>query len=250
MAFTLVGWYKSVNTGGVLTELSALADQHVRVENTNIIVPKDVANLAAAMHLAASATLAQISSPSLRRTVLLDINPINVGAEPTFPALYQNLFYNPIPLTPDESLRALAAGSEAAAEAKVSLAWLCDGKLAPVGGEIYTVRATGSTTLTAYAWTNVALTFSQSLPAGTYQVVGMRATSAGCIAARLVFVGGIWRPGVIGNDAVSDPDESVFRNGNLGVYGEFYHDQPPTVDFLSISADTSETVFLDIIKTA
>jgi hypothetical protein len=250
MAFTLVGWYRSVNTGGDLTELTALADQHVRVEANNIIVPRDVAYLAAAMHLAATAVQAQISSPSLRRTVLLDIAPVNVGAEPTFPALFHNMFYNPIPLTPDESLRALAAGGETAAEGKTVLAWLSDGKLTPVSGEIYTVRATGSTTLTANAWTNVALTFSQTLPAGTYQVVGMRAMSNGCVAARLVFVGGIWRPGVIGLDAVNDPGEPLFRNGNLGVFGEFYHDQPPTVDFLSISADTSEVVFLDIIKTS
>jgi len=34
----------------------------------------------------------------------------------------------------------------------------------------------------------------------------------------------------------------------MGVWGEFTHDSPPTVDFLSVSADTSETVYLDIVK--
>jgi hypothetical protein len=109
---------------------------------------------------------------------------------------------------------------------------------------------TTSVTLSAYAWTNAALTFSQTLPMGRYQVVGMRARSTGLIAARLVFVGFSWRPGCVGHDAVSDIDNDVFRQGRLGVWGEFEHDTPPTVDFLSVSADSNPTVWLDLIKVA
>jgi hypothetical protein len=246
--FTLVGWQQNVNTGGVLTEIAALADQHVRVEGNNIIVPRGMNALLGAYHCAASATLAQLSSPSLRRTVLLDIAPIDIGTEPGSPPGFLNLFYSPIALDEDEALRALVAGGEAAAERKVVLAWLGDGPQSPAQGEFFTVRATGSTTLTAYAWTNVALTFTQTLPAGRYAVVGMRAQSNGCIAARLVFVGGVWRPGCIGSDAISDLSPELFRGGRLGVWGEFEHTQPPTVDFLSVSADTSEIVYLDIVK--
>jgi hypothetical protein len=36
--------------------------------------------------------------------------------------------------------------------------------------------------------------------------------------------------------------------GGWGVWGEFAHTAPPTVDFLSVSADTSEVVHLDLIK--
>jgi hypothetical protein len=248
--FTLIGWQQNVNTGGVLTEIDALPDQHVRVEDNNIIVPRGMNALLGAFHCAATATLAQLASPALRRTLLLDIAPINVGAEPLSPPPFVNKFYAPIALDEDEALRALVAGGETAAERKVMLVWLGDGPQSPVTGEIFTVRATGSTTLTAYAWTNVALTFTQTLPAGRYAVVGMRAESAGCIAARLVFVGGTWRPGCIGSDSIADLSPDIFRHGALGVWGEFEHTQPPTVDFLSISADTSEVVYLDLVKTA
>jgi len=246
--FTLIGWQQNVNTGGVLTEIDALADQHIRVEDNNIIVPRGLNALLGAYHCAPTATLAQLSSPSLRRTVLLDIAPIDVGTEPASPPGFLNLFYSPIALDEDEALRALVAGGEGAAERKVVLAWLGDGPQAAVQGEFFTIRATGNTTLTAYAWTNVALTFTQTLPAGRYAVVGMRAQSAGCLAARLVFVGGVWRPGCIGADAISDISPDLFRGGRLGVWGEFEHTQPPTVDFLSASADTSEVVYLDIAK--
>jgi len=102
----------------------------------------------------------------------------------------------------------------------------------------------------ANAWTNGALTFSQTLPRGTYQIVGMRANSAGLRAARLVVPGYSWRPGCIGCDADSDLAADRFRHGKAGVWAEFSHDAPPTVDFFSASADTAQVVLLDLIKTA
>ncbi len=248
--FTLVGYSESQDTGGNLTYVAALADQHVRVEGDNIVVPEEMANLCAALAVGATITQARVESPSLRRTLLLDLPEVNVNAEPVFPLAWSEMFTNPIPLDAFEPLRALVAEGAAGAERETVLIWLGDGAQASVGGEIYTVRATSSTTLTAYTWTNGALTFDQTLPAGRYQVVGMRAESTGLIAARLVFVGLPWRPGCVGCDAAGDHIPPIFRRGRLGVWGEFAHDQPPTVDFLSVSADTSEEVWLDLIKVA
>ena len=115
-------------------------------------------------------------------------------------------------------------------------------------GEIITVKATATETLVANKWTNAQLEFVDELGAGRYAVVGMRAKSDGLIAARLVFSEIPWRPGVVGIDAFGDLDVPRFRMGKAGIFGEFEHTNPPTVDFLSISADTSETVWLDIIK--
>jgi len=147
-------------------------------------------------------------------------------------------------------LNAQAAEDGAGAQISNALAWLSDGPIAPVTGIMRTVRTTCAITLTAYAWSNGALTFDQTLPAGRYQIVGMRAESTGLIAARLVTPASPWRPGVIGFDAESDVEPDRFRYGRCGVFSEFDHDAPPTVDFLSVSADTAETVHLDLIKIA
>jgi hypothetical protein len=247
MAFTLVGWSQHQDTGGVLTYVNALADQHVRVEGQNIIVPRGLNYLGAAYALGATITLARIESPSLRRVVNLDLINLDVSAEPGTVPNFVSWFDNPIELDADEGLRALVAEGATGAERETVLAWLTDGRLEPVSGPIFTVRATSSTTLSAFAWTNCALSFVQTLPSGRYQVVGMRAVSTGAIAARLVFVGGVWRPGCIAHDDAGDLDSPVFRYGRLGVWGEFDATQPPTVDFLSVSADTSEVVFLDLV---
>ena len=248
--FTLVGYTESQDTSGNLTYVAALADQHVRVEADNIVVPAGMANLLGACALGATLSRAQVETPSMRRTLLLDLAGLNIGAEPVFPLAYHQGFYNPIPLDEFEPMRALVAETAEGAEREFVLVWLGDGPQAPVTGDIYTVRATSTQTLVANTWTNGALTLAQTLPSGRYQVVGFHAVSAGLIAARLVFVGGTWRPGVIGADSQADGIPDLFRRGALGVWGEFAHDQPPTVDFLSVSADEAETVHLDLIKVA
>ena len=75
----------------------------------------------------------------------------------------------------------------------------------------------------------------------------MRASSAGLIAARLVFSQYPWRPGCIASDTLGEQSAPIFRFGALGIWGEFSHNTPPTVDFFSLSADTSQTVDLDLV---
>jgi len=246
MAFTLVAFLESQGTATSLTNIAGLADPHVRVSGDDIYVPRDLANLGGCLFVGANITQAQITSPSLRRLANIDIEPVDAATEPQSPENLYSIFTSPRPLEATEQLNAKIIDTIGYS---TCLAWLASGPLAPITGEIFTVRCTNTDTLTAYAWTNGALTFSQTLPMGRYQVVGMRAESTGLIAARLVFTGSAWRPGCPGHDAVTDIENAVFRGGELGVWGEFEHDTPPTVDFLSTSADTSQVVWLDLIKT-
>jgi len=247
MPFTLVGWHESQDTGGSLTLTAALADPHVRVVGDDIIVP-DLNQIVGLYGVGEYITQMQILSPSLRRIFNPDIEPLDRDPEPLSPPAFHDYSQNPLPLVKSEALNCKLAEDGTGAQWLTALAWLADGKLTPVTGEIFTVRATGSTTLTKYAWTNGALTFTQTLPAGRYQLVGARCQSAGLIAFRFVFPGYAWRPGAIGFDADKDLEPACFRLGRLGVWGEFDHDAPPTVDWLSRSTDTSEVLHLDLIK--
>lgn len=249
--YTLVAFSESQDTGGVLSYVAALADQHVRIEGDNVVVPAGMSYLLGAYAIGTSITRARVEAPSLRRTLLLDLPEVDRGVTtPSSPQTLFDAFYNPLPLDEFEPIRALVAEDATGAERETVLLWLGDGAQSPVSGDIYTVQATSQTTLVPYAWTNGALTLGQTLPSGRYQVVGFRAQSSGLIAARLVFVGGTWRPGVLGTTAVNQKASPLFRRGACGVLGEFAHDQPPTVDFLSSSADVAETVHLDLIKVA
>lgn len=243
---TLVGWAQSIATGNTLNYFNALPDPHVRVEGPNIICPP--LNKVLFIYAGgASITEARLTSPSILKVFEHQVSPLNVGAEPLSPLPYADMGENPLDLVATEAVRCRMRGTEAGAEYKVMLILLGEKAITPVKLPYRTVRATSSTTLTAYAWTNGSLTFDQTLPAGKYRIIGMRAQSAGLIAARLVIPGFAWRPGVIGFDSNADIDPLRFRFGGMGVLGEFSHDSPPTVDFLSSSADTSEEVWLDLV---
>ena len=245
--FTLVGYTESQDSAS-LTNVVALSDPHIRVSGDDVIVPSGLNYVGGVYAIGADTTRAQLVSPSIRRRYPFEIVPVEVAAEPADPVKYFPLFDNPLQLDPDESLNAQAAENNASAGRSTVLVWLCDGATAPItGAEIFTIRATNTSTLTAYAWTNGALTFNDTLPAGDYALVGARGSSAGLIAFRFVFSQYAWRPGAIGMDTVGEVGAPIFRFGKLGTWGEFSHNTPPTVDFLSLSADTSQTVDLDLI---
>ena len=140
------------------------------------------------------------------------------------------------------------AEDAAGASAGTILAWLTDGPIAPVSGEMFTVRVTNADTLVANVWTNGALTFDQVLPVGQYAIVGAVFISAGLLAFRFLFQGSTPRPGGLGYDDVSDLPPDKQRYGGLGVWGEFDSRTPPTVDFLSRAADTSQVGYLDLVR--
>jgi hypothetical protein len=245
--FSLVGYSESQDSAN-LVNVAALADPHIRVSGDDISVPAAIANVGGVYAIGASLTRAALVSPSIRRRYPFEIVPVEAASEPADPVKYIPFFANPIALDPDESLNAQAAEGAAGAAQSTILVWLTDGPIMPITGvEIFTIRATNTSTLATFAWTNGALTFNDTLPAGEYAVVGMRASSAGLIAARLVFSQFPFRPGVIAADSTSELGVPIFRFGGVGEFGRFTHTTPPTVDFLSLSADTSQTVDLDLV---
>lgn len=251
--FTTVAFLESVDPAGAYNALTAIADQHIRVSGDDLYVPSlsQIIAVAAGIETAAEAK-PRLTSPSLRGRGRFYIEPYNgqaaAAVEPDNPPKVTDLLTSPLKLISQEQLNAEVDSNPVAAQIQWCVVWLADGPVAPVLGDIFTVDATNATTLVGSAWTNGALTFSEDLPRGRYQVVGMRARSAGLVAARLVFIGGVWRPGCLGCDAQTDLDWYGFRGGVMGVFGEFEDTDPPSVDFLSVSADTAQDVQLDLIQ--
>jgi hypothetical protein len=248
MPFTLVAYNEDVVAPKTYYTIKAVEDPHLTVKDEDVTVPPELPNIVALAIISAGVTNARVASPSLRSMVVPEIIPVDRASEPSSPAVISDLRTIPIALVGEEALN-LELSMDVSTRA-TGLVWLADAPIAPVTGKMFTVKCTSATTLTPWKWTNGTLTFTQDLPVGRYQVVGMRAESAGLLAARLVFPGYAWRPGVIGTDARTDLQDEIFRNGKFGVFGEFAHNRPPTVDFLSSSADTSEIVYLDLIKIA
>lgn len=247
--FHLGAWGQSVDPASAFQAITAVPDPVLTTQGNDIRVPKTLPYLVGTAAMINDATLvrAEIQSPSLRSIFNIDIEPIVQGKILVNPQLADIMQGLAIPLVPDESLNAFVQSDPAAPALHYILAWLADGPLQPVKGNIYTIRATSAIALVANTWQNGALVFSQVLPAGNYSVVGMRARGANLVAARLVFVGGTYRPGVPGVSAIGGLDNEYQRFGGMGVFGNFDNTTPPTIDCLG-DTDAAQFYEFDLIK--
>ena len=247
----LSGYYQSVDQGAAAADIDGIPDESLFVSGDIIRVPAEVSNICGAVALSAATTVttAQVQTPSLRTKANLDIEPfINAVVFGSPPAItyFPN---NPQPLLANESMTFSTNTDHGSATAIYGLVWLCDGPFAPVNGDIFSVRATGAATLSAGAWVNTNLTFFQDLPSGNYDVVGMRARGTNLVAARMVFIGGRWRPGVPAVNVIGDESFDPLRGGRSGILGSFDSNQPPTMDCLGVT-DSAQVFILDLIKTS
>jgi len=243
MPFTTVAFHKAA-VSATLLPLAGVADQHVTMVGNDLTIP-DLNFLVAALIFGNAPTQAQIQTPNLRRLVLEDIGKM-IATETCAGAVdvLVDRREDPLELVVSEKLNVYTIHTLDG----WALLWLAEGPVAPVHGDIHTVRATTGHTTAADIWENVALTLTQTLPAGRYQVVGMRAYGTALLAARLVFVGGIWRPGVPAGVNINAVEVPQFKKGRFGVFGEFEFDQPPTVDLLGTGVTSAEQIFLDLIQ--
>lgn len=245
----LAGFYESVDQGAALLAIAAMNDQVLNISGDDIRVPAGMNFIVGAGVLTAATTLsaAQLQAPSLRDLVYPDLAPLVKADDFADPIALPWFPQTPIELVPSENLQFWTNTDNTGAVAIQSLVWFADGALTPVNGKMITVRCTAAITLAAGTWVNGGLTFTQTLPYGDYQVVGMRAQGTNLQAARLVYPGGIWRPGVPAVNAIGDSGFPALRMGAGGALGVFNTNVPPSLDALG-HTDTAQTIHLDLIK--
>ncbi len=255
MPFHLAAWQQSIDELGVFAAITAVADPVLTVLGANIQVPSlnRVVALAAGVEQAV-AQQARLTAPSRRILALQRIAPVQGNAAaaslPGNPHRLIDLAGTPLQMVTGEQATIELNANPVAAQIQWGLVWFADAPLARSQGSYFTVRADSAQLLVISQWTNGAIVFAENLPRGRYRVVGMRAQSAGLVAARLVFVGtgaqGAWRPGVLGTNSDSHLEYPGFRMGAWGPFGEFEDTDTPTVDYLSTTADAAEVLYLDL----
>lgn len=251
MAQHLVAFTSSQSAGTTNDQLNALTGTAEYVQNNNHVFrdeqPRQIAGIYV---MGASLTRARIVSPSRRAVAPQQIRPITrAAAVPTDPN-FADYRRKPMLLQAREEISIettndLAMGSE---QHWAGL-WLWDGNANLPSGERYVIRATGTTTLVANTWTNVALTYDDTIPQGRYAIINMECQSAGAVLGRCVSPGETWmRPGVLAVTALGNRTWFGHYENYFGVLTTFVNMALPSIEFLSTSADTAETVFFDVVK--
>lgn len=268
--------YSSSLSSGVANtfqQLSAVTTDNVLpTQNLGYTVLQQLPYFCHAIMIGTSAVHLRPQSNSMLPYPYITHTPNNRGAAAESPVRMLDLTMSPMPLRPTEEFDIFATQNSAGAETEYVLVNWCDGPptqlafpLMPAGlvggaiqvGRAFTVHATSSTTLTNGAFTACPLTFDQTLPPGTYGLIGLRAFSANGKFARLFpAVPPQWRPGTICTRAYDSMDPWYARawpilSGKviapMGIWAMFPQNVPPQVEVYATAADTAEEFWLDLV---
>jgi len=260
MAFHTVVFTSSTTNSGATTfvQLNFKADVIVPTLNNGLQVPKQLNRFGFIGALGTSLTNVRAQTPAFLPFPWPSFAPTNRGTGFESPPRMTDLFKNPLPMNPTDELDIYIAQNSGGAETEYAFVSLTDGMLAPAPvGRFFTVHASGTTTVTAGAFTSCQLTFDQAIPAGLYAVIGARAYSATGLAFRLApAMEPLWRPGGLATKAYDQMDPPAQRgyiyDGQVvapwGVWMTFYQNVPPQLDIFCTAADTAQEAWLDLIQ--
>jgi hypothetical protein len=251
--FHLALYSASIANGSVLVQVAQVADPVVAPSGNGFLVPGTINKLMRAAAFGTNLTRVQLTSASLRDYAPFDIGPVNVGTLIATPANLADFSDSPLPLSVNEELDAFGVQSNAGAQRITVAVWLADGPIRPYSGRFFTVHWTATATLTANAWSATAITFDNGIPSGTFAIVGSRMISAGAAFHRWIPRGGpAYRPGGFAGQAQSfnpvDGSRGSDYVANWGEWMRFTNTTPPSVEIFSISADTTEEGYLDLVQ--
>lgn len=268
----LLAYYNS-SVATSLTDVPALTDGVIPVSNFGITAIPPRAQPADDLHLVAAAAVSstlqrvRVYTDAMRPFGPLYVRPPQASGAAVGPLFPENprlmtLFHTPILLPRSEQIHMEAVTGAPGGEPFLCLLWVAS-HLQPfpaAGTDLRWVRYTNTDTVAANAWfrlTSANTTFEQSLPGGTYAVLGMEHFSASAQAARLAFAGQSERPGVIAMNGgggfaggVTGRNHSAFYDGSFGVFGQFQNGNWPGIEVLCNGADTSAEGYLLVAKVA
>lgn len=115
-------------------------------------------------------------------------------------------------------------------------------------GDVYTLHGVSTTPAVALNWTQLAVTWDQTIPAGRYMIIGSQVQSTNAIAHRWYFRYSNMKPGFLSVQAVTNITDPTYYQGGWGALG--YFDAPvfPFLEVLCTAADASHDVTMNMVK--
>jgi len=242
-----LAWFEDLVTA-VESDVQPVVDGIFTIQN-NHFLPQRNWNLLYAMYSAATATRARLRTPTFRQITTPFIRPIEGSITPGDTPNVADYRENPLVLRGLEEIEFLATQTAGANANVFGVAGISADSMIPMPrGDVYTLRATSVGPAVANVWTQIALTFQDTLPQGIFAVVGGWFFSAAAVAFRLIFEDQVQRPGGIGSNSLENAAHPMFRMGGLGIWGRFNSNRMPNMEVLCNAADAVFEVYLDIIR--
>lgn len=245
--FHLAAFSASVANGTTNTDVAALSDDILTIQNSHFLLPQDMW-LAQVVGMGVGINRHRITSPTLRQITQPQVRPVISGATPPTNPNVMFLHKRPIRVRGGEELAYQATHDDAGAQIQVGLIWLMDRADPLPQGDPVTLRGTSTTAATANAWSSITYTLDDQLPAGVYALVSSEVISTNAKAHRWIIDNQFWRPGYLSNTALGNRSPDRQLEGDLGLMGNFRNTSLPRLQVLAGAADASHTVFMRVIR--
>lgn len=247
--FHLAAYFSAAVTNGVANfDLPAINDGIITRNSANHYILPDPGKLRAGAAFGATLSRTRINTPALRYIGLPYIAPINASITIPSPVNVWNPGeYGPaIPRSDEIALETTISGG--APEAGFGFLWFGFGRMEQPSGQEYRIRFTGTVTGVTGAWANGSITFDSVLPAGIYAITGLDVQGTNLLAARLIFPGGGWRPGCLARNTLAQIPNTIFTDGQLGMFGQFDSVNPPNLEIIVSGANTAQEGYMDVVR--
>ena len=238
----------SSNTFGVTNfDTTPLQDAVFTIQN-NHYLPWMPMQIYAGWFSGTLLSAAILVTPTTRQIVPPRLYPINQATlPPDRPHMFDRRM-NPFPLNPMEevSLQVNLGGAANALQWGVMMVGL---SLDPIPmGNIYTLHGTSTTAAVSGAWSQIQITYDQTIPGGKYAVISTQHQSTNAIAHRLIFKDQIWRPGMLSLTSLGNIGWPEYNQGGLGQLGTFTTITYPNWEVLCNGADAAHDVLFNMIR--
>lgn len=254
MAHHVIAFRKTLTTATTFNALSVVTDEvFATASTTGTFVPAGMHLVAAFAGIGAGSGTwgrARLNAASLLKVAQPFITPTQAIVGTDNPNL-QLLTDRPLVFPSAEVIGVDALLATVPSSADVAALLFFSEQPAPVPpGDGYWIRAATAAAFTAASttvWSTVDMKWDTTLPEGKYAVVGMVHVGP-AVAARLVFAGQVYRPGVVSVGSAAARTHAAFYEGGFGLMGSFSAFAPPSVQILATNTSAGDhEIYLRVV---
>jgi len=246
MAYHVVAYSANTNTQTNF-DSAPIVDSQIPIQNAHFLPQMDLMLFGGAF-LGANLTAVTLVTPRSRMVVPPRLFPIIQSITvPDRPHIFDRR-HNPFKLNAVEEVSLqMNIGGTANAQNVGVMFW--GDRLDPVPpGDIYGLHGTSTTAAVSLQWTQLTVTWDQTLPAGTYAVVGSQVQSTNAIAHRIHFLDQVFRPGFLSLASVGNISDPSYYYGGWGKLGQFVTYAYPYLEVLVNGTDAAHDCVLNLVK--
>jgi len=228
----------AVGTDAALTPIESV----FTVNGNQVLIPRD-SYILGALAVGVDVQSVRLQVPHYQLYGNPHVARLTGGPTLTSPLSMDWYGFQPMAIPNTEPLGVLATTTGTGQKTTVAV-WVGDKPQPPQNGRIFTLRGTAASTCTANAYTNIAVTWESTPPAGVYNVISHLVVSPNGVVSRLVVPGNFERPGVPTIPTVLSRTHDAFAYPWSVPGLTFKNYQLPNVEVFALAADVPSLVYL------